>query len=238
MKNYKVRIGILGGFGPLASEDFLRKLLYNYIKATGAKYDCDFPEILYFSTYLNSFSEKGVLNRIKVKKELERKLNILIKNKVNIIFIICMSVMNILEDIELPKSVRIMNLVDITNDYLKNKIFINKNILVLSSDYTRRNKLFKQNNYSLIYINSFEQKEVDKLILSAMANTKISYINFLQRLNNHYKPDFILLGCTELPLIFSSSSDNGKIKIIDPLDLIIKKFLKYIKSKSHAKMAV
>lgn len=226
MKNSKIKIGILGGFGPLSSEVFLRRFLYRYIKFTGAKYDHDFPQILYFSTYLNNLSEKGVIDKLGIKKELKQKLEVFIENKCKIILVICVSVMDILQDIKLPGRTRLINLVEITNKHLNNKRFANKRILVLCSDSTRRNKLFKSSNCFLVYPDSSEQKDIDRLIVSAISN-KIYDDKSLHKLIKHYKPDFILLGCTDLSHAIHDNKTT-KIAFIDPLNLSIERCLKLI----------
>ena len=172
MKKFQNKIGILGGIGALASSSFLENFLRCYTDLLGARDDDDFPEILYLSSSLQKFSEKGVLDRKIVKKQLKTNLRVFVKHKTNVIIVVCISVMAIVKEIKLPRGVKIINLVDITNNYLEGQCFAGKNILVLSSNYTHRERLFKSDNCALHYVNDDEQGVIDDLIYSAMSGRK------------------------------------------------------------------
>jgi aspartate/glutamate racemase len=229
MKKKLDKIGVLGGgIGALASAIFLTRLLLDYSKLTKAVNDDDFPEILYLSSPLRGFSEKGVIDRKKVKDQINHSLQFLIKKNVKIIFIVCVSVMDIVKEIKVPNNVKIINLADITNNHLGDGRYTGKRILVLSSNYTHREGLFESENCIVRYVSDKEQEKIDELIYLAISNKKISHSSFLRKLIKRYSADYLLLGCTELPLIISR---HNKIKVIDPLNLAIEEYAKMVRLK-------
>jgi aspartate/glutamate racemase len=80
--------------------------------------------------------------------------------------------------------------------------------------------MFKAPGCELAYLNGTEQKVIDALILSAMAGRQKTDLRAYNSMINRHKPDLILLGCTELPLIFQSASS----KHIDPLKIVINEY--------------
>lgn len=221
MKKHK-HIGIIGGVGALASADFLFKFLSKYARDNRVTSDYDFPKISYLSSSIPGVSNRGVCNRGRVKKWLSSAIRLFITQKTDLIIAICVSITNILDEINLPKRIKLLSLARITNEYLNSRKFSGKSILVLCSESTSKVKPFYSSNCLVYYVDRSDQKKINIIINSIISgdfkNKQILFKKILEK----YKANFILLGCTELSLL-----DFGNLSkfLINPLDIAIKKLI-------------
>jgi aspartate/glutamate racemase len=215
----KLKIGIMGGSGALASAVFLLNFTRACARAAKTKADGDYPDILYLSSAFGFFTEKGIVDEMSVKKQLEDKIDFFARNGADVLFIPCVSLMGVADGSK-SGNMKLVNLVNETNEYLASDEFTKKNVLVLSSDFTRGKKLFKSSNCNLVYLNSKEQRSIDTLILAAIAGKFEPALSAYERILKRRDPDFILLGCTELPLVLPC----GHPKYIDPLKISLNRY--------------
>ena len=200
-------IGIIGGMGPEASEEFYRLLTYHAQKNYAAEKNEDFPEI-----YLSSIPFPYFINNEKKKLT---ALNMLIHrvkemNKLPIGFF-CMACNTghlLLGDLQKVTDKPFVSLLVELPKYLKGKKI--KKVGILATPTTIRSKMYektlKQYGIELITPNSEDTEKLGKIILDIVAgrNKEKNLITVKQIAHKLLKQDAegIIEGCTEIPLIF------------------------------------
>jgi aspartate racemase len=226
-KNTKV-IGLIGGMGPFASARFLELLLEKSSNNFGAKNGDDFPEIVLDSIPVPDFISDTKSRPIAMNMLISRvkKLN---KFGCTSIAMVCNTGHILFPELSNVSEGKMISLIDAVRDrVVASKI---KRVGLLATKTTIKSNLY-QNAFAGTGINiinpDIKTVEIcEKVIRSVIAN-KVS-IQLVEKLVQRTrifieeeKVDGIILGCTELPLVFPK---NKLPNIIDCLDVLSDKLL-------------
>ena len=216
--------------GPQASTKLLEVLIGVCSKEFGAKNDEDFPEII-----LNSVP---VPNFISSKENMKEVLTILKKRIKNLeVFnpfcfaIACNTAHLLLKNLQSITSIPFVSIIDeISREVVNSKI---KKVGLLGTPVTIKSKLYQdklsEENIEVISPTKLEVLIVERVIrnvLAGKANQKdekrsISVVEALRRRGS----EGIILGCTELPLIFPK---DFSIPIFDSIEILARALLQKV----------
>ncbi|MFX1251956.1 MAG: aspartate/glutamate racemase family protein [Promethearchaeota archaeon] len=240
-KNEKVQtIGILGGMGPEATL-YLFQLI---IKTTPAERDQDhIPVVIYSNPKIPDRTESILQGKHEhIIEELQSSAKLLQNAGVDFIVIPCNTVHYYLEDIQREIDIPILDMIEITTQYLHERIMLQEDKknnartgllattgTIVSGIYQKR---FQRRDMELITPSKSIQKEVMEIIYGIKKyGPADSYRKRIIEIINHLKDteevNWIILGCTELPLLFQTDSDidtsnNFSNILIDPMDILSK----------------
>jgi len=225
-------IGILGGMGPQASAHLLDLLIELSVKEFGAKNDNDFPEILLDSVSVPDFisNHAGENDALKILKERIKFLN---KIQPLCLAIACNTAHILLEDLEMVSNAPFISIIDeVTNSVGRAGL---KKVGILATPVTLKSGLY-QNALAKFNIESVEPKDRELKILEIIIRNVIADLsskkdkNLLVTIANkliNSGAEGIILGCTELPLIFS---EEQKFPVFNSLEILAMSLLrKYYK---------
>lgn len=227
MKKKNKTIGIIGGMGPYASSYFYRLLL----KKSGEIYHSinnnDYPEILLDSVPVPDFisdtkhlavARKMLVSRVKKMNNFGCSTLAMTCNTGHILY----------ENLSLNSKAEFVSLIDITAKKAQEMNL--KRVGVLATQTTIRLKLYDKAlstfGIEVFYPVGQAQKIYEKIIRSVIAGRAATFSKKLFQATREFvknnKLDGIILGCTELPLVFPKHRFNN---IIDGLDVLAKELL-------------
>ena len=219
------KIGVLGGMGPLATTIFMR----NVILYTDANKDQEnVPMVIINDTeipdrteFLTNISENSpypkLINNI---KDLE-------KLGCNYIVIICNTSHAFYEELQKNSSAKIINMIEETLKECDNTNF-NK-VGLLATEGTIKSKIYdKFNKFNIeLFIPNYDiQKEITSFIYDYIKkDKKVSKEEFERVLKYFYNNgcDGVILGCTELSVIYKDLNLNNDKRIVDSTVVVAKK---------------
>ena len=223
-------IGILGGMGPNASADFLRRMLRMCSKCFGAVQDDDFPRIVLNSINLSGFSVEGTKNLASVAHQLISGIQVLEKAGAQIIAIPCNTVHCCYEAMTAATNVPILHIADVAAEAVS-KTGIKK-VGLCSTSTTVQMRLYETAcaafGIEIIIPSSDDQAILNAVIESVMAEQNgeeellalKSVILALQRKG----AEGAILGCTELPLVINQKWTD--VPLFDSLELLAERTVK------------
>ncbi|MBI3458787.1 amino acid racemase [Candidatus Azambacteria bacterium] len=227
----KKKIGILGGMGPLASANIYLKIVKIAQEMYHAEQDTDFPPIFIYSLPLFGFDETGFVDPTLVKDQLITGVKKLEDAGSNFIIIACNTVHHFYQEMQNLVKIPILSIIEETAKAIKEKGY--KVVGLLSSESTNELKIYQKifNNYSIkvLSLNKHQQNLINQVIIHVMAGTQ-GYIDkrCIQSIIDNLceqGAESIVLGCTELPLIFNQ--DDTNIPLFDSAEIIVKSALKH-----------
>ncbi|MBK1896554.1 cysteate racemase [Chryseobacterium paridis] len=228
------KLGILGGVGPSATVDFMNKV----IKNTSAKRDQDHikmiveqnPQIPDRTAHLIYNDTDPTIAMFSTCKQLEAE-------GANAIAIPCNTAHAFVHSIQSHLTIPIINMLDITAEYII-KTFGNAiNIGLLATTGTIESKVyhevFARYGLTVVIPDELHQEYVMESIYGkegvkagytegACKNNILKAARYLMNSNAHV----IILGCTELPLMFQDQefliNDNKEVPLVDPTLILAK----------------
>lgn len=207
-------IGILGGMGPQASAQ-LYKLLIEGTKAyKPAAVDSDFPEIVIFSVPIPNFVSDKEQLEISKKMLLERTL-LLEQAGCSVNGIGCNTAHILLNDLQAVTKVPFLAIPDLVEQKIKASKF--RRVGLLATPSTLKSDLYP----NLIRPDQTIGAEIEKLIYkqlnsNIMRKDEQDLKQIVQKFLVNESLDAVVLGCTELPLIYGEPENN----VIDSLQLL------------------
>jgi aspartate racemase len=208
-------IGILGGMGPEATAELYLRMIQLF-QARGAVYDEDFPSIYIYNLPVPDIAEK----ENDILSLLIDGLGKLQKMGSEVLAIPCNTATCIIDKYE-----NIFGFVSIVKEVVK-KIKENdyRKVGLLSTKLTlkteRYQSLLKNEGIEFVLPTENERDEITKIILNILSGKKLpTDVLSLERIANRMireGAEAIVLGCTELPLIFK----NSNIISIDTLQIL------------------
>jgi len=231
-------IGILGGMGPEASKDAYQRIIKYAQSKYNAIQDNQFPNILLYSLGLNDFDETGITNHASVQTQVVEGLDLLHSAGCQAIIITCNTVHVTLENID-PKY-KLIHLIQAVSKQAKNKQY--KKVGLLCSQTTKDTQLYQQHlnklNIETLSVSNKDQAVINQIIENIISGKKLqSDIEFLEEKTKQFKSQgaqAVILGCTELPLIFDSK--HSSLPSLDSLQIGIEAITDdYYKSKTKSK---
>ena len=232
--NKKSAIAILGGMGPEASSYLYGLLIKLAIKKFGAKNNNDFPEILLHSVPVPDFISN--VNDKEIALEMLKKRTIALNNcNIACLSIACNTAHLLLDDLQKVSQVPFISMLDAVSQSVK-KDRIHK-VGILGSPITLQTELY-QKKLKVFGITCIIPTQSEQLILERIIRNIISGKLLAQdkaslvaiAINQQMKgAEGIVLGCTELPMLFQKQQMN--IKIYNSLEILATSLLqKYYKS--------
>ena len=224
-------LGILGGMGPNATALFYKKI----IQKTSATCDQDHIPTLIYSNPKIPDRTQNILEKTPnvVKKELIKSLTVLINANVSCIAIPCNTAHYWIKDLQKETQIPILNMIQETRLHIESKEINRVGIVgTLGTMKTQiYQKEFQKSSITLITPSKKEQSDIMEVI------TQIKNGNSLPELQQKMTPILttlqesraskIILGCTELPLLFEDLNIDF---VIDPMDILAEKSINTIQN--------
>jgi len=221
------KIGILGGMSYESTIKYYDLILQKYYE----KYnDYNYPEILINSLNLQKVIDYELGNdTAKYVDYLMSGINSLENGGVDFIIMAANSPHAVYDDIIQKTKLPILSIVEATAEKalemeLKKLLLIGIKFTMQSSFYQR---IFENSNMQLITPEVIEQDLIDQIIFDELVIGKFkdeSKQKLLEIIHN-YEVDGVILGCTELPLIFHKN--DSTIKLLDTIEIHVEAALKY-----------
>lgn len=199
-------IGILGGMGPQAGVKLV-DILISKSAQNGAKENSDFPEIILDSVPVPDFiSDTKNLNQ--VLKTLKRRVKLLSSMNISKVAIACNTAHIMLDDLQSVTEIKFVSIIEEVAKQVKASR-LNK-VGLMATPSTIRFGLFQQAlskfNLDVVIPTKKEQLILEKVIRNVLSGKKFKGdILQLTLIANSFKrkgAKGIILGCTELPLVF------------------------------------
>lgn len=230
----KFLLGIIGGMGSEATNLFFQKI----IESTRASNDEEhIPTIILNQTKIPHFhTNYNFEKNVDSEPDLSELIDLFINLEVRAVAIACNTIHKY-ERLFRNKQFKFINMIESTINYLSESNS-SKGILLIASDVTVKSKLYQNkskliSNISINSPNSFEQNKIDSIIES-LKNTskrdiKHSAIDLLEILEDYDFNNLIfVIACTELSLLVSQLKFLKEINIVDALDVLAVKTIKYL----------
>ncbi len=215
-------IGILGGMGPQASVRLVELLIAKTPNFVANPIDSDYPEIIHLSVPVPNFvSNKN--NMQKAKIILLDRIKLLEASGSTINCIACNTAHLLLPELQANTKVPFLSIPLIVASIISLNKF--KRVGLLATPSTLASNLYDnaiEKNVALVKPDIKLEDKLEQLILKQLRG-KISELdrnNFkdiVQNFSKSNKLDAVILGCTELPVIYGPNNDS---RIIDSLALL------------------
>ncbi len=215
-------IGIIGGMGPQASSQLLRMIIDLSASEFGAKNGEDFPEVLLLSLPISDFiSDK---NKAKLALEvIKNKISLLNEANLGCLAIACNTAHLFLEELQTFTKIPFVSVIDeVSNRVQKNGI---KRIGLLASPTTIRSKIYQEalsarGINTIVPINK-ESKVIEKIIRNVIGGKNsikdTGLVHSIAESLTKRGAEGVILGCTELNLVFSK---NSSFPVFDSLEIL------------------
>lgn len=206
----KKAIVVLGGMGPEASVYMYKLLIEKSISEFGAKHNDEFPEIILYSIPVPDFISSNS-KRDEALRMLKERVKALNRMDISCIGIACNTAHVLLEELQSVSKAPFVSMIDeVVSAVKKDKI---KRVGILGTPSTLRGHLYEKkleeykiepiaaakNTYSLL------EKVIRNVIAGVNSKQDVaSLVNLAVDLQKKGAGG-IILGCTELPLVFPSS---------------------------------
>lgn len=231
-------IGILGGMGPQASGELYKLLIEKSIKEYGVILNEEFPEILIDSIPVPDFinNTKNLYKARKLLLDRTKKLN---DFGVNQICLACNTAHLLQKDIKSVSKAPLISIIEEMKKYLLLKKY--KKVGLLATLTTYKLGLYDSVLDSRATISEPPQKTkviLDQLIYQVISGkvtnkTKKEARKKILEFIEEEDLDAVILGCTELPILFAN---NLPIPTINSLDILASTLLEnYYKQKQITK---
>ncbi len=218
-----ITIGVLGGMGTVATHDFFGRL----INAFPAEKEWERPRIIVDNRCSMPSRVRGILYNERVEEiisSLYDSIKMLSDNNSDYIVLACNTSHYYLNEIlkyDESYSNKIIDIISLCAEKLNEKNI--KVFTLLASEGTYLSKIYDRylNKYGIKYQKVIEE-EIRKYIESVKQQritkeVKQDFINFV----NNIDDDNVVLGCTELPVIYGECRDYIEKKVYDPLEFVI-----------------
>lgn len=229
-------IGLIGGMGPYASAYFYKLLLKKSSNEYGAKNNDDYPEIVIDSLPVPDFiSDTKELQ--KARKTLISRTRKLKNFGCNMVTMICNTSHIIYPDLQINSGVQLISLIDLVKERVK--LLKMKRVGLFATKVAIKKRIyhdeFEESGIEIVTPNKKTQEIQEKIIREVIANgeTKV-FEKVLSKITREFIKkehlDAVILGCTELPLVFPKSKFNN---VIDCLDVLADSLLANYYSKQN-----
>lgn len=230
MKNKKI-IGLIGGMGPFASARFLQIFLENTSKKLRSENSDDFPEIILDSVPVPDFISDTKNLQISRKILIDRTKKLLNFNCYKIAMV-CNTGHILFPELNRVSGGKMISLIDSVRDTVVGMKV--KRVGLLATPTTIRTGLYENaflnTGIDIVVPNMTLTKLAEKAIRDEISgNIDSKNISDTVSLTNKFikdmKLDIVILGCTELPLVFSK---NKNTKIVSCLKILSDRLIQEI----------
>ena len=227
-----ITIGIIGGMGSYATVDFFDRI----VKAFPAEKEWERPRIVVDNRCNMPSRVRAIIyneRRNELVNSISQSVNMLIKNNVDYIVLACNTSHVFIEDVynNVPESKgKIVHIIETCAKEIKNLNI--KKVKLYASEGTIQSKIyddiFTKYNIEIEKTQESEFAEIRKWIEAV----KTSNINeetiksFIEKINSEECKN-VVLGCTELPILYNKCKEKINTSVFDPLESTIQ----YLKEK-------
>lgn len=226
MKNKK-KIGIIGGMGPYASSHFYKLLLEKSSCIYDAKDNGDYPEIVIDSLPIFDFIS-STDNVEAARRILIDRVRRLVNFGCDHLSVICNTAHIFEEDFDVVTKGKFVSMIDTVVEKVGKKGL--KKVGVLATQTTVKSDIYgkrlKKCGVGILYPPLEMQEEHEAIIRSTIAgclnNEEVKrFKSGANRFMERNVLEAVILGCTELPLVFGEK--NGKV--LDSMELLADELL-------------
>jgi aspartate racemase len=214
-------IGILGGMGPQASAHLVALLIQKTSMFVDNPTDSDFPEIIHLSVPVPNFISSKT-NMQKAREILTNRTRLLEQAGSTINGIACNTAHLLLPELQAVTTVPFVSIPHLVAGKLARQNITR--VGLLATPNTLSSSLFDDTlvNVEIIRPSDTLAGHTEELIFKLLANTLSSdeQRSFRQQVNVFLKEnelEAVILGCTELPLVFGETTDPRVISTLDVL---------------------
>ncbi len=207
MNKKKNVIAILGGMGPQASAKLVEILIDKSIKDFAAKNGDDFPEIILDSIPIPDFISDPK-NIKPVLAILSKRIKFLSKIDISSFAIACNTAHQLFDDLQAKTKTQIVSTINEVTVQVNKKKIVRVGLLASPStlQFGLFDDAFKQFNIEVVHPTENQQKTLEKIIRriiggNILPSDQLKLILIADSLQRQGAQG-IILGCTELPLIF------------------------------------
>lgn len=228
VKTNKHIIGVLGGMGPQASCELYRLLIEGARGVYGAKHNDEYPEILIDSIPVpDGFSHPEQMEVVATM--LEDRVKRMTAYGATMISLACNTVCIFKERLQAKTPVEVISTVDEVVAAIAQK---HKNILLLSSSTSLKLHLyqhaFDKSEIKYLLPTSEDYSEIDTIIAGVLSGVEREVLTkkvlrLTEKLLHTVSVDAIVLGCTEMPLIFPN---DFHLPVYSSLSILAESILK------------
>ncbi|WP_027216547.1 aspartate/glutamate racemase family protein [Butyrivibrio fibrisolvens] len=227
MKNYT--IGIVG-LASYATVDLMRRI----VNAFPAEKEWDRPRIIVDNNCLIPSRVRAILyeeNTDLVIKGMSRQISYLIEGKADRIIVDCNTAHYFLPEVcQQVKGAKekVINIIQSLSDYIYEK-YGEVDVGMLASEGVIETKIYDNTmkNHNIIVHSLDKQRYADiRRMIEAVKQSKIDkqILEEFKEMIMSFPYDYIILGCTELPVLYDEVINSGFVfnkVILDPLDVAI-----------------
>ena len=215
-------IGIIGGMGPQASAQLLDLLVRKTPAHMPVKDDSDFPEIVLISIPVPNFVESKT-NMEKAKRIVIDRTRLLEQAHCGVAGIACNTAHLFLPEVQRATTVPFLSMPKLVGEHIAKHGWCR--VGLLATPNTLGSRLYDDvmpNDVELIRPSHDVAESVETLILRMLSgkplpSDRATLHAIARRFRAQQKLEAIILGCTELPLIFGETDDTT---IIDTLAIL------------------
>jgi aspartate racemase len=230
----KKKLGIIGGMGSRAGVVFLKKI----IDYSPAGTDQEFLEIIFHNnSAIPDRTRAIVYNEASPLTDILKSIDLFNQNKVEAIVLACITSYYYFDQLKNYAKARILNPLDLINEYIKEEYPGTKRVGVLATTGTINSGLFRRavDNFT-VEIVTLKPRDQESLFMRSVymaGGFKSAVISgeardlmtrSVEKLIN-LKVDLIIGGCTEVSI--GINPRDIKIPFIDILDLLARKTVAY-----------
>lgn len=226
MKKQKT-IGIIGGMGPYANAYFYKLLLDKSRDFYGAKNNEDYPEVLIDSVPIPDFIS-DTKNLKKAREILSERIKKMNDYGTGVLGMTCNTAHILYKDLIRLSKVEFVSMVEAVSQEIKD-LGLEK-VGLLATQTTISQGLYQQvlakAGIACIVADLETQKLHERIIREVIAGKSVGNELLVSRVKKFIKKEHlegIILGCTELPLVFPKEKF---VNVIDCLDVLANKLLK------------
>ena len=225
-----MKIGIIGGLGPLATVKFM-DMLNNKLIDINKEIELvviNDPTTPDRTSYILDNTKENPINSIlEMVKTLE-------SFNVDLLVMPCNTASYFYKEILNNTNILFINIVEETVKYLKNNNL--KKVGLLATEGTIKSRIYKElldeYNIELVVPTHDEQEIISKIVYNGIKSGKEIDLNLFYKVINHLKElgtDKIILGCTELSALKEIYQLKDNI-LVDAMEILANSTINYIKN--------
>lgn len=233
MDKKTIKVGVIGGLGPLASASFVETIYIAYLNNEIWQQHHYAPNVYLYSEPLQSQSNPVMSVRqseAELLAKLEKNTASLMNHEMDCIVLCCFTAHVLLPKLLTQHQVKIYSLITLVLEYVLEK---KDNFVVLSASSAREahvletHPLWSKAGHQIIFIDNETQKKLDLLIQAVKKNQVDSQVldKFLELMSQFPASQFII-ACAELHILHKKLQSYSKTQtaaVFDPFFYITQK---------------
>lgn len=220
-------IGILGGMGPEAGA----RLVLRVAQVCCADADQEHPEVLYYSMSRVPDRTAAIMNGgPSPAGAMQQGIDLLVSCGVGVLGIACNTAHHWLASLDIPIGVRVVDIVDAVCTEIYEIHASVDAAMILSTAGTRRARIFERlAPLRTVYPTDDVQAVVERIISQLKGGDRDSAQQLLsETLQSLHLNDswVVVLGCTELSLIWEAVSATADLRVVDSVDALARELVR------------